>query len=102
MGMPQVPFGRRTARTCPVLAPLMAGCALALLAVTSTSVRATQTPELDRLLTLAAARVETFGRAMANVVAQEDYQQVARDVPIITRRTRGDMAVIDVAGNGWW
>lgn len=102
MGMRQVPFGRRTARTCPVLAALTAGCALAFLAATSTSVRAVQAPELDQLLTLAAARVDTFGRSMANVIAQEDYQQVARDVPIITRRTRGDMAFIDVAGNGWW
>jgi hypothetical protein len=102
MGMPQAPDGC-TARTCHLLlAALMAGCALALLAATSTSVRAVQEPELEHLLTLAAARVETFGSSMANVVAQEDYQQVATDAPFVTRQTRSDIVVLDVGGSGWW
>ena len=33
---------------------------------------------------------------------QEDYQQIVRDVPAFTRRTRADMILFDVTGNGWW
>jgi hypothetical protein len=77
-------------------------CALVVLAAPDAPARAGQAPALDRLLATAAARVAEYGQGMSNVVAQEDYQQVVREVPIRWRRTRADMLVFDVAGNGWW
>lgn len=85
------------------LTELASVCAMALVvASTATSARVSQAPELDQLLARAAASVEDYARSMASVVALEDYQQVARDVPVITRRTRADMVAIDVGQNGWW
>lgn len=77
-------------------------CALVILATPDASVRTGQAPVLDRLLAMAAAHVDEYAHGMSNVVAQEDYQQIVRDVPIQWRRTRADMIVFDVAGNGWW
>jgi hypothetical protein len=77
-------------------------CALAMLATSDVIAGTGQAPALDRLLAMAAAHVEQYARGMSNVVAQEDYQQIVRDDPIQWRRTRADMIVFDVAGNGWW
>jgi hypothetical protein len=57
---------------------------------------------LDRLLAMGAAHVAEYGRGLSNVVAQEDYQQIVRSDPIQGRRTRADMIMFDVTGDGWW
>ncbi|MCC7043512.1 MAG: hypothetical protein IT183_06600 [Acidobacteria bacterium] len=77
-------------------------CALAMLATPDVIAGTGQAPGLDRLLAMAAAHVEQYTRGMSNVVAEEDYQQIVREDSIHWRRTRADMIVFDVAGNGWW
>ncbi len=57
---------------------------------------------LAPILARAAAAVEADTQALAGLVMQEDYQQIVRDRPAVTRRTRADMILFDVTGHGWW